>query len=120
VAWAQGLKNTRIALSGPFMILQYPYYGKSLTNYVQYVAKVSPAGAQGDYSSCRPWLRALHAGRYDYLVTLSVNDKRWTQADPAARLIRTEAITGSAYHLDVFKLKPGLNLTGCDGIPSSR
>src|ERR1019366_6976484 len=31
VGWAQGLENTRIAVSGLFMELQYPYYGKDLT-----------------------------------------------------------------------------------------
>jgi hypothetical protein len=112
VAWAQGLEHTRIALSGPFMILQYPYYGKNLTNYVQYVAKVSPDGAQADYSSCRQWIRALHTGHYDYLITLSAADRRWTGADPEATLIRTE--TFSIYILNVFKLKPTLDLSGCN------
>lgn len=112
VAWAQGLENTRIALSGPFMILQYPYYGKNLSNYVQYLAKVSPDGGQADYSSCRQWLRALHAGRYDYLFSTSTNEKRWTRADPDATLIRTESLSSTP--LDVFKLKPELDLSGCN------
>jgi hypothetical protein len=111
VAWAQGLHNTRIALSGPYQILQYPYYGKDLTNYVQYVAKVLPNGGQADYSSCRQWIRALHAGHYDYLITLSANDKRWTGADPDATLIRKEG--PAPYTLEVFKLKPTLDLSGC-------
>jgi hypothetical protein len=112
VAWAQGLENTRIALSGPFMILQYPYYGKNLSNYVQYVAKVSPNGAQADYSSCRQWVRALYVGHYDYLITLSSADERWTRADPDATLIRTETL--KPYIVDVFKLKPVLDLSGCN------
>jgi hypothetical protein len=112
VAWAQGLENTRIALSGPFMILQYPYYGKNLSNYVQYVSKVSPNGAQADYSNCRQWIRALYTGHYDYLITLSAADKRWTRADPEATLIRTESF--KPYILNVFKLKPKLDLSGCN------
>ena len=112
VAWAQGLENTRIALSGPFMILQYPYYGKNLSNYVQYVARVFPDGGQADYSSCRQWLRALHAGHYDYLITSSATEERWTRADPDATLIRTENLP--SYRVDVFKLKPALDLSGCN------
>jgi hypothetical protein len=117
VTWAQGLENTRIALSGPFMILQYPYYGKDLTNYVQYVAKVSPNGGEADYSNCRQWVRALHAGHYKYLITTSSADKRWMQADPDATLYRTESLSG--YLLDVFKLKPTLSLSGCNRANSS-
>jgi hypothetical protein len=117
VAWTQGLENTRIAVSGPFMILQYPYYGKNLTNFVQYVQKVFPDGGEADYSSCSQWLRALHAGHYDYLVTTSAAEKRWTHADPDALLYRTESISG--YLVDVFKLKPALDLSGCNGASSS-
>jgi hypothetical protein len=112
VAWAQGLQNTRIALSGPFMILQYPYYGKNLSNYVQYVSKALPGGGQADYSSCRQWLRALRAGHYDYLITTSATEERWTRADPDAKLIRTEAF--SPYLVGVFTLKPALDLSGCN------
>ena len=118
VAWAQALENTRIALSGPLMILQYPYYGKNLSNYVQYVAKVLPDGGQADYSDCRQWLRALHAGHYDYLITLSPTEERWTRADHDATLIRREAL--SSAHVDVFKLKPVLDLSGCNRTSPSR
>jgi hypothetical protein len=115
VAWAQGLENTRIAVSGPYLILQYPYYGKNLSNYVQYVAKVFPDGGQADYSSCRQWLRALHAGRYDYLITSSPTEERWTRADPDATLIRTELHSTGVGFIDVvFKLKPALDLSGCN------
>jgi hypothetical protein len=117
VAWAQGLENSRVALSGPFMILQYPYYGRNLSNYVQYVARVLPDGGQADYSSCRQWLRALHDGRYDYLITSSATEERWTRADPNAALIRTEPVLTD--RVDVFKLEPALNLSGCNRASSS-
>jgi hypothetical protein len=118
VAWAQGLKNTRIALSGLFMVLQYPYYGKNLSNYVQYVAKELPNGGLADYSNCRQWLRALHAGHYNYLITLSSNEEQWTRADHDATLIRTEQL--SSAFIAVFKLKPVLDLSGCNRTSPSR
>jgi hypothetical protein len=121
VAWVQGLHNTRIAVSGPFMVLQYPYYGKNLTNYVQYVAQVFPNGGQGDYSNCGQWLRALYAGHYDYLITTSVPEKKWTQADPDARLIRWESLSSSSIsRVEVFKLRPALDLGGCKRVDPSR
>jgi hypothetical protein len=98
------------------MILQYPYYGKNLSNYVQYVSRVFPDGGQADYSSCRQWLQALHAGHYDYLITSSAREARWTRADPDAKLIRTENLP--PYRVDVFTLKPALDLSGCNRVNS--
>ncbi len=48
VAWVQTISNSRIALGGSFMNLQYPYYGKYLNNWVQFISTVSPNGAMAN------------------------------------------------------------------------
>jgi hypothetical protein len=112
VAWVQNLSHARIALGGDFMNLQYPYYGRNLSNYVQFLTMVDPDGALSPYPTCTQWLRALHAGHYDYLVTLSPSEKKWTLADPTATLIRTETISKNGI-LYTFRLGGPLDLSGC-------
>jgi hypothetical protein len=112
VAWAQGLEHTRIALGGEFMELQYPYYGRYSTNYVQLITKSTANGNLVAYPSCAQWREALHAGRYGYLITLSDQQKRWTGSDPSARLIRSEVLGKDAV-LEVFRLGDRLDLAGC-------
>ena len=67
--WARDVKDQRIAIVGPYAILQYPLYGKNLSNYVQYVGKKGPHGAFDPIRECAAWRRSLNAGRYSYVVT---------------------------------------------------
>ncbi len=87
VAWVQTISNSRIALGGPFMNLQYPYYGKFLNNWVQFVATVAPDGAMAN-PDCRSWLQALRQGHYDYAITDSKQEQRWTRDAAGTTLIR--------------------------------
>ena len=112
VAWIQGLTDQRIAVAGPFMNLQYQYYGSHASNYVQYVVRVAPDGGMAEYATCAGLLTALHNGRYRYLLTLTPTMQRWLRADPKATLLRREvAFKGGT--LDTFLLRPGLDLSGC-------
>jgi hypothetical protein len=112
VAWVQSLTHQRIAVAGAFMNLQYQYYGKYASNYVQYVVNVAPNGGMADYSSCLGLLTALHDGRYDYLLTMTPKMQGWLRSDPGARLIRSEfAFKGGT--LDTFRLDPRTDLGGC-------
>ena len=88
VAWIQGLTDQRIAVAGPFMNLQYQYYGSHASNYVQYVVRVAPDGGMAEYATCAGLLTALHNGRYRYLLTLTPTMQRWLRADPKATLLR--------------------------------
>ncbi len=114
VAWAQTLSHTRVALGGDFMNLQYPYYGKYLNNYVQFLAIVAPDGAMANYSTCSSWLLALHRGRYDYVVTLSPQQQRWTESSPGATLIRGELVSENGT-LKTYRLDPRTDGAGCGG-----
>jgi hypothetical protein len=113
VAWAQHLHDARIALVGFATVQQYAYYGKDLSNYVQYVEQVAPNGRLSPYPDCADWRRALHAGRYTYLFTASAPEFVWTKADPEARLISVEALGRGYLTISVFRLGDQLDFTGC-------
>jgi hypothetical protein len=82
-----GVRNARIAVEG--MAESYPLYGPDLSNRVDYPARRDVARFV-PYTSCRAWLTALHAGRYDYVVTAreGATDSEaagWTRRYPGAR-----------------------------------
>ena len=117
-AWAGNIHSARIAVSGVLTQLQYPFYGRSLSNFVQFAGV---AGANGNFrpiATCREWSRFLHDGRYNYVVIApptvseqSSHEDAWTLAQPGAKLVKAEttratnnladgAITVRTYHLD--------------------
>ena len=104
--WAQGRHDERIAIVGD--VIQYPFYGKDLSNHVQYVGARGPHGAFAPIDDCADWRRALNAGRYSYVVIAPERfpihvgvapEAAWTKADSAATLVMTERDT-SLFRLD--------------------
>jgi hypothetical protein len=104
-SWAQHVDDSRIAMAGGLTQLQYGYYGRDLTNYVQYVAQAGPNGGYSPITNCKGWRNAINSGRYDYVVTSTDaaahrNDvfarpssyTLWTGSDPASVLIRRAII----------------------------
>jgi hypothetical protein len=86
------LAHARIAVAG--IAEAYPFYGAALSNVVGYPARRDGARFVEPHS-CRAWLAALAAGRYDYLVTAREGTRNavavaWTRRDPAAHeLVRS-------------------------------
>jgi hypothetical protein len=131
-AWAQHVNDGRIAVVGPYAMLQYGLYGRDDTNYVQYIGQVEPHGGYAAVTSCERWRQALNAGHYDYVVTSTglvsslkgIPDSSftlWTSADPASTVILREIHSD---HSDnnrsneyngffVFRLHGTLSLTTC-------
>ncbi len=60
------LHHTRIAIAG--FDRQYPLYGTSWNNYVQYVGTIQPHGGFTVAQSCRAWGAALEAGKFRYVI----------------------------------------------------
>ena len=90
-AWARSVHHARIAIAD--LILQYPLYGKDLSNHVQVLGRRGPHGDFATYRDCAGWRRAVAAGRYDYVVaadnltlagrpTSSATATHWTATDP--------------------------------------
>jgi hypothetical protein len=101
--WAQDQTHQRIAIVGS--VLQYPLYGKRLSNYVQYVGRRGPHGSFTPFTTCAGWRQALNAGGYGWVVivpngfTLIANpgiprEQRWTSTDPNARLVARDLDPG--------------------------
>jgi hypothetical protein len=65
---ARHLEHSRVGVVG--YLLQYPLYGKRLTNRVDVLGQHGPHGAFRRFRSCGPFTRAVIAGRYRYVVTV--------------------------------------------------
>lgn len=93
-AWAQGIRGARIAVVGPFADLQYPLYGKDVSNHVQYIGIRGAYGSYSPVNSCEEWRQALREGNYGYaLVTgppgpvTSIPEGAWTLSDPGSQVV---------------------------------
>lgn len=111
----RSIHHARVALVGTYGgFFSYPIYGLDLSNRVQYVAAHGPHGSFTPIGSCRQWLTALAAGRFQYVVSTPARDpwqrKRltpspelaWTAHDPGAQLVyhrRAAGQTIAVFHL---------------------
>ncbi len=115
IAWAQGVRDSRIAVGGRRGVFyQYGFYGPDSSNWVQWIGREGPHGAYLPVRSCAQWRNAVDAGDYAYVVTTPdligqsfSRAGRWTQGDPAAqRVLRDGPVS-------VFKLDGALDPSGC-------
>ena len=124
--WAafRPVRDARVGVAGTFGgFFNYPLYGLSLSNHVQYIAQHGPHGSFTPITSCRAWRRAVDAGNYRYLVTTPSRDpwhpttlgpspeSQWTASDPAAHLIFSQKVPGQS--IDLFELSGPLNPNRC-------
>jgi hypothetical protein len=107
---------------------QYVFYGRDLSNRVQYVAHEGPHGAYtpiatdprrtSDVEACEEWLTALNDGDYDYAVVgpdqrtqgISPVEATWLTGDPAANELLEDELTF------VFAIDGELDPGRCEGI----
>jgi hypothetical protein len=83
--WAQPVAHARIALYGT--VEQYPLYGATDTNLVDYLGQPAADGGYEPITTCRRWQATLQAGHYQYLVltpgpTAPV-PLSWSRLDPS-------------------------------------
>jgi hypothetical protein len=122
--------NARIAAAGPLSYLQYPLYGDSLSNYVQFMGVRGPDGAYLPFTSCRQWRLAVIDGRYSYvsITTALVRNKaeviseappewRWTEGKGTTLILRGATSAGSPFHGYVgyflYRVDPGFSASSC-------
>jgi hypothetical protein len=129
--WFQRVNGTRIGVIGPLSYLQYPLYGKTLSNYVQYLGVPGPHGAYGSFDSCRAWREAVSDGRYSYIsittslvpspaaiVTQGPPELRWMGGAKDAKLLvrvltRQRSPNSGYYGFFVYKVEPQFSALGC-------
>jgi hypothetical protein len=125
--------DTRVGVIGQFAYLQYPFYGKTISNYVQYLGVPGPSGSYSAFSSCREWREAVAGGHYSYilittnvvgtrsaLATASLPEMRWMGSGRAARVI-AQGVQRSApplvgyFGYTLYKLGPHFSAESCPG-----
>ena len=126
----QHVENARIAAAGPLSYLQYPLYGASLSNYVQFMGVPGPDGSYSSFSSCKQWRRAVTEGRYSYvsITTALVHTKaevtseappelKWTEGQGATFVLRGVSFAGDPFHgylgYFLYRVNPGFSASGC-------
>jgi Dolichyl-phosphate-mannose-protein mannosyltransferase len=124
MAWASEQRHARVALAGFFV--QYPFYGRDLSNHVQVVGRSGAHGAYFPIRSCTEWRRALAAGRYRYVITAPPAVQMYGAA--ALRRVRsteppeaawTRSLPGSVTLMrslggvSLFRLGPTVDGRGC-------
>lgn len=83
--WFQHESNIRIGVIGEFAYLQYEFYGKDLSNYVQYLGIRGADGTYSTFGSCHAWREAISAGHYSYIF-ITTNEVNSTSAVSSAAL----------------------------------
>jgi hypothetical protein len=119
-AWASGVHDARIGIDGTVAgFAQYAYYGRDLSNTVDYIARRGPRGSFDPIETCAAWRTAVNRGHYDYLVLSQTHDPGdfgnpafapepgWLHGDPAATLILRDG------PVSVFNLDGPLDPNGC-------
>lgn len=125
------LHHTRIAVAG--FVLQYPYAGADLSNYVQYMGRRGPNGSFHPYYRCIEYRRALRTGRFRFVavptagLTTSLGydlarwdidlpsgepprrpaETAWTRTDPGA----TPVLLGNV--VSIYRLDNTVSAKGC-------
>jgi hypothetical protein len=131
--WFQHENNIRVGVIGSFSYLQYPFYGKTLSNYVQYLGVRGPHGTYSTFGSCEAWRQAIGSGRYSYvLFTTGVVSKKselrsaavpemgWTASDTDAKVVlggqlRTAAPYPGYLGYTLYKVGSKFSANGCQG-----
>jgi len=114
-AWAQHVRDTRMAITGSFSNDSYPLDGPDGSNYVQVVGKLGPRGSFSPIVNCAEFRRVINAGHYADVVTITNGDVRdpaatgsaqtqWTGLDPLAKLVFRRATFGYVFKETVFSV----------------
>ncbi len=136
-SWFQHESNIRVGVIGSFSYLQYPFYGKNLSNYVQYLGVRGPHGTYSTFGSCKTWRQAIGNGRYSYvLFTTGVVSKKselssaavpemgWTASDRDAKVVlggqlRTAPPFPGYLGYTLYKVGSHFSTDGCRGFTQS-
>ncbi len=133
--WAQHENNVRIGVIGQFSYVQYPLYGKTSSNYVQYLGIQGPHGSYSAFGSCNAWRTAISDGHYSYVlittgllaygsaVTSETPEMRWMDAGTNSTVVLqglvhvAQAGSFGAYsRYTLYRVEPGFSASGCSAL----
>jgi hypothetical protein len=107
--WFQLVANARIGVIGSSTDLQYPLYGRTLSNYVQYLGVRGPHGDFSTFTSCRSWRTAVLNGHYRFIVistavtgtaapaSATMLDMKWMDAGTDSKLVQTVVVKSGKF-----------------------
>ncbi|MGZ5309747.1 MAG: hypothetical protein ACXWDQ_04785 [Solirubrobacterales bacterium] len=116
MAATNALHDQRIAIGGSEAgFKQYLFYGRDLSNHVQYLGHHGPHGTFRPITSCAEFRRALDDGNYGYVVIAPSHlapysrpaEVTWVEPDPNSQLVET------FFNVSVYKLNGPLDPAGC-------
>ena len=119
-----GLTDEHIALGGTTAgFKQYLFYGRDLSNRVQYLGDRGSNGTFRPITDCAEFRRAINDGDYTYLITapphINLNipppETTWVESDPNSQLVET------FFGTSVYKINGPLDPAGCEKLtPAQR
>ena len=110
------LADKRIALGGSEAgFKQYLFYGRDLSNHVQYLGHHGPHGTFRPITNCAEFRTALNEGDYDYVVIAPSHlapyarapELTWVEPDPNSKLVET------FFNVSVYRLDGPLDPAAC-------
>jgi hypothetical protein len=110
------LHDQNIALGGSTAgFKQYLFYGRDLSNRVQYLGDHGPNGTFRPIDNCRQFRQALDDGHYTYVITAPPHtdlnipppETTWVEPDPNSQLVE------SFFGTSVYRLTGPLDPAGC-------
>ena len=132
-SWPRDHSNIRLGILGQFTFLQYPLYGPTDSDYVQYLGVRGPDGSfTPTFRSCRIWRQTITQGHYDYVLISSnvVRDRseiasttppemKWMGTGRDSRIVLQKTLYAPAplngYALfTIYKIDPRFSPEGCD------
>lgn len=101
---ADALHDERVAVTGSAQ--QYQYYGRDLSNEVQFLGRRVEHGGFQPFASCRDWADALRDGGYGLVVVMQGTDEdRWVSQLSKAELSLRDG------PVDLYRVGPGVQCT---------
>ncbi len=122
MAEANGLRDQRIALGGTTAgFKQYLFYGRDISNHVQYLGREEDHGAFLPIEDCSEFRAALNDGDYGYVITAPPHvtpyarppETAWVEPDPNSQLLVSRS------NVSVYKLNGPLDPAGCEALAPS-
>lgn len=115
-AWSQGVHGARIGYVGTF--LNYPLYGRDLSNQVGYIGREQKNGGFDAISDCATFIDEVVRRRLDYVVAVPygiVSASNQTSAKETAWLTSAGArpVIGEGAEVVVFSIQPGISSARC-------
>ena len=131
-AWFQHVHNARIGVTGPLTDLQYPLYGNTLSNYVQYLGVRGSHGNFSTFNTCKEWRTQIDDDHYQFILIGETENSsgdssdgsptKWMGAGTDSHVVFTGVVKSAPFMNSVppdtrytlYRLGPHFTVNGCE------